>query len=108
MSRKNENTDFLCAHCGKSVLALTNGSYRNHCPYCFYSLHVDNIPGDRQSQCGGLMKPVDVRLSSKKGYQLIHRCETCGTIKVNRVAFDTVMPDDLDQIIHIMNRRTKP
>ena len=105
MSRKNENTSFLCTHCGKSVTALTNGSYRNHCPHCLYSLHVDNIPGDRQSRCRGIMKPVDVRFSGKKGYQIVHRCETCSTEKVNRAAFDTDLPDDLNEIIKIMTRR---
>lgn len=105
MSRNDENTGFLCAYCGKSVTALTNGSYRNHCPHCLYSLHVDDVPGDRQNCCRGKMRPVDVRYSGKKGYQIVHRCETCGAEKVNRAAFDTAMPDDLDKLIIIMNRR---
>jgi len=39
------------------------------------------------------MLPVALRRSAK-GYQLVHRCERCGTRSVNRVAVDTVQPDD--------------
>ena len=75
--------------------ALTNGSYRNHCPDCLWSLHVDeHRPGDRDSQCGGLMRAVAVRHHSAKGYQLVHRCERCGATSVNRVALHTEQPDD--------------
>ena len=38
---------FNCEHCGKEVLPLSDGSYRNHCPYCLYSKHVDIVLGDR-------------------------------------------------------------
>ena len=102
MSRRNENTGFTCAHCGRAVPALTNGSYRNHCPYCLYSLHTDNIPGDRMNACHGLMKPVDICFHGKKGYQLVHRCQTCGVEKRNRLALDSDCPDDMDAIIAIM------
>ena len=98
MSRKTENTGFICARCGAEVLPLTNGSYRNHCPFCLYSLHVDNIPGDRASACLGLMKPVGVRSNSKKGWQIVHRCEKCGAEKVCRAAEDTEQPDNSDII----------
>lgn len=94
MSRTTENTAFNCAHCGAAVLPLTNGSYRNHCPRCLCSLHVDNVPGDRASECLGLMKPVGVVQHSKKGWQIVHRCQACGAQKVNRAA-----PDDMDAII---------
>lgn len=89
-------------HCGKSVTPLTNGSYRNHCPHCLYSLHVDNLPGDRDNGCQGLMKPVGIRYNSKKGYQIIHQCEKCGVEKVNRIAIDCEMADDLCVIIKLM------
>lgn len=45
MSRKTENTAFTCLHCGRQVLPLTNGSFRDHCPFCLYSLHVDEEVG---------------------------------------------------------------
>lgn len=104
MSRKRENTGFTCAHCGATVTALTNGSYRNHCPCCLYSLHVDNTPGDRQSDCRGLMEPIRVTYSSKKGYQIMHRCSVCGTVKTNRIAEHTDMPDELQLLIDFMQK----
>lgn len=89
MSKKTENNAFTCIHCGREVLPLTNGSYRNHCPHCLFSLHVDNIPGDRASDCGGSMKPIDVIYHSKKGYQIRHKCMRCGFERVNKIAENT-------------------
>jgi RNHCP domain len=81
------------------VPPLTNGSYRNHCPTCLRSLHVDEVPGDRASGCGGFMRPVALRHKPAKGPQLVHRCERCGALRVNRVATGTVAPDDLDALL---------
>ena len=50
-SRRAENTGFACVHCTLPVPANTDGHYRNHCPYCLWSLHVDDLPGDRASEC---------------------------------------------------------
>ena len=97
MSRKTENTGFVCDHCGADVKPLTNGSYRNHCPCCLHSLHVDSMPGDRNSDCKGLMKPVGVQYHSKKGWQIVHRCQKCGIEKVNRTA-----PDDMDALLNMI------
>ena len=99
MSRKTENTGFICTYCDANVKPLSNGSYRNHCPYCLHSLHVDNLPGGRTSNCFGLMKPVGIRNHSKKGWQIVHRCQKCGAEKVNRAA-----PDDTDAIISMMKQ----
>lgn len=79
--QKKENTDFTCENCGANVKAVTNGSYRNHCPFCLYSKHLDNTPGDRNSLCKGLMKPLDLEYSNKKGYQIIHQCLQCNKIQ---------------------------
>ena len=98
MARKDENTGFVCGNCGKQVMALTNGSYRNHCPFCLYSLHVDNKPGDRQSVCHGLMKPIGLTHKSKKGWQIVHRCCKCGHQQANKVAEDTIQPDDYNKL----------
>lgn len=103
VSKKEENSAFICVHCGMEVLALTNGSYRNHCPHCLYSMHVDNIPGDRASSCKGCMKPTGIVYHSKKGYQISHKCEKCGFERANKVACNTVMPDDLEQVIRLCN-----
>ena len=82
MSRKTENTAFNCIYCGAEILPLTNGSYRNHCPICLYSVHVDNIPGDRANECLGLLMPIDIRYNGKKGWQIVHRCQKCGIEKL--------------------------
>ena len=94
MSRQTENTAFRCEHCGQEVRALTNGSYRNHCPACLYSKHVDIKPGDRMSDCGGLMEPVALKHKSGKGLQIVHRCARCGCEQANITAQDTDQPDD--------------
>lgn len=39
-----------------------------------------------------------VTYKSKKGWQLIHCCLTCGIQVVNKVALDTVQPDDLRKL----------
>lgn len=95
MSRKNENTAFRCENCEKEIAPVTNGSYRNHCPYCLYSKHLDNKPGDRISDCHGLMKPVQVDYSAKKGYIIIHRCFRCGKVSRNKLAVNTIQEDQL-------------
>ncbi len=78
MSRKEENTSFTCIHCGQQIKSLKNGSYRNHCPYCLYSLHLDIKIGDRANDCKGVMKPIGVKSHKKKGLQIIHECTVCG------------------------------
>lgn len=100
MSRSDENTGFVCAQCGQSVQALTNGSYRNHCPSCLWSLHVDEAPGDRASPCRGLMEPVGMT-KSKKHLQIVHRCLRCGALRRNRVADSTAQPDSIDALVRL-------
>jgi hypothetical protein len=95
MSQKKENHGFTCEWCGARVLPVTNGSYRNHCPQCLFSKHVDCEPGDRRNTCQGLMKPIDLIYKAKKGYQLVHECVRCGATRANKVAVDTIQPDDL-------------
>lgn len=65
---------------------LSNGSFRNHCPYCLYSKHVDIIPGDRQESCRGLMEPMGTERHSQKGWMIVHKCERCGKVARNRTA----------------------
>ena len=102
MSRKTENTGFTCGQCGRMVLPLDNGSYRNHCPFCLFSKHIDNAPGDRRETCGGLMAPVRIQYRAGKGYQIIHRCLSCGAERANKAAVDTIQPDDIEAIARIM------
>jgi DNA-directed RNA polymerase subunit RPC12/RpoP len=95
LSRSAENTGFRCLHCGADVWPVTNGGYRNHCPFCLHSRHVDERPGDRASSCRGLMAPIALDRSTKKGFQIVHVCVTCGVVRRNRAAVDTQQPDDL-------------
>ena len=98
--RKND-AGFVCAHCGKTVEPLGYSS-RNHCPFCLWSLHVDELPGDRANECGGLMEPMRVELDSKKGYVIVHRCTKCGEIRRNRAANEAkVQPDDIRLLIRL-------
>ena len=76
--RKKE--DFVCENCGTKVKG--NG-YTNHCPVCLYSKHVDINPGDRLSNCHGLMIPEDFEIRNG-GYIIIHRCLKCGLKKKNK------------------------
>ncbi|MBM4029808.1 MAG: RNHCP domain-containing protein [Planctomycetes bacterium] len=101
MGRSEENAGFVCEHCGRAVRPATNGSYRNHCPYCLYSKHVDVGLGDRAADCGGLMTPVALR-RSRKGFQIVHRCVRCGVVRVNKAAERTQQPDDIDAMIALM------
>lgn len=49
MKKRILNTAFVCQNCKREVLPIQNGSYRNHCPFCLFSLHVDGeVPGDRK------------------------------------------------------------
>lgn len=101
MGRKKENTGFICENCGRKVLPLNNGSYRNHCPYCLYSKHVDEIPGDRRNLCQGLLKPIALKYHSKKGMQIVHKCLKCGEVRVNKVAEGTKQPDNINAILEL-------
>lgn len=81
---------------------LTNGSYRNHCPVCLWSKHVDVKPGDRASECLGPMRPERMDQRPGKGLVVIHRCVRCGFSRANRVAADTAQPDDIGAITDLM------
>jgi len=48
------------------------------------------------------MEPVGIHYHSKKGMQIVHRCQKCGAEKVNRVATDAMQPDDKDKINKLM------
>lgn len=104
MARSDENRGFRCAVCSRTVTPLTNGSYRNHCPHCLASLHLDVAPGDRASGCGGIMDAIGVEHSSRKGAMLVHRCRRCGVTRRNRSASDTREPDDLAVMIELVAR----
>ncbi len=88
--------EFICENCGKKVPKL-GYSCRNHCNSCLCSKHVDKNPGDRQETCHGLLEPIGVEISSKKGYIIIQKCKKCGAIRRNKAADD----DNIDLIIKL-------
>lgn len=80
---------FSCRVCGRQVFPLyTGGEHRNHCPNCLASLHLDDEPGDRAAECGGVMDPIGVWVRGKGEWAVLHRCRRCGVIRSNRVAGD--------------------
>ncbi len=98
---KKNDDGFVCENCGFEVKPLGYSS-RNHCPKCLCSKHVDIMPGDRANECGGLMVPIGVEISSKKGYVIIHKCTKCGQITKCKAANEAdVQPDDISLIIKL-------
>jgi len=85
--------NFVCENCGLNVKG--NG-YTNHCPNCLYSKHVDNNPGDRESNCLGLMLPTDL-INRDNTFYIVHKCKNCGHIKNNKA----VPGDNFDKLIEI-------
>lgn len=91
------NEEFICKNCGQKNEKLS-GSCRNHCTKCLCSLHVDkNFPGDRQSTCKNLMKPIKATQDGKKGWMIVHKCTKCDKIIPNKAADD----DNFDEIIQL-------
>ncbi|MEQ1849696.1 MAG: RNHCP domain-containing protein [Candidatus Peribacteraceae bacterium] len=81
---------FTCEYCRAAVEPLTKGTYRDHCPVCLFSKHVDRDgPGDRLSECQGMLKPVGIDQDSKKGFVILYTCKKCGKKHRNKAA-----PDD--------------
>lgn len=101
MFTKND-AGFVCLNCGKTVTPLKYSS-RDHCHFCLCSLHVDINPGDRQNDCKGILKPVDLEYSQNKGYVLIYKCTKCNQVKRNKVADD----DDKTMITKVSNHTYK-
>lgn len=103
--KQGTNTAFTCQHCGLEVLPLVNGSVRNHCPGCLSSLHLDVFPGDRASDCGGLLVATGVEQHPKKGWMILHRCATCGHEGRNKAALDDPrQPDSFEVLLGLSSR----
>lgn len=84
---------FVCETCGTKVKGT---GYTDHCPNCLTSKHVDINPGDRESDCGGLMEPIG--LIKKRGkFQIKYRCRKCGYERFNQTAPED-NPDKIAQL----------
>ena len=87
--RADAHAWFRCVRCGQPVTPQTYGTaHRNHCPWCLWSRHVDDVPGDRSAPCQGAMEPIAVWVRPGGEWALIHRCRSCGELHSNRVAGD--------------------
>lgn len=86
---------FNCINCNKKVYLLAPGTKnRNHCPFCLYSLHIDNIIGDRESSCLGKMKPIYKYYKDDGEEVIVHKCLKCDFFRYNRIAGD----DDFEKV----------
>lgn len=106
-----QDGDFQCKKCQIYVTSnpLVSGVLnRNHCPCCLWSRHVDLFqPGDRLSACKSLMKPIGLTLKrtrNKYGSEageimLVHQCQACSFISINRIAADDV-PQNILQVLN--------
>lgn len=95
---KNDES-FICKNCGKKVEKLIYTS-RDHCNYCLHSIHIDIEPGDRLNDCKGLLVPVNVIDTAKKGKVIIYRCSKCGNEIKNIVAND----DNEKEIFNVIKK----
>ena len=111
MIRDMDNS-FKCSNC--KIFVGDNEEmgtrWRNHCPSCLYSKHVDlETPGDRKASCNSRMEPIGLTLKKEGLNQygeerrgelmLVHKCcnEECGKISINRLAGD----DDVQAIMDV-------
>ena len=56
---------------------------RNHCPHCLCTIHLDIEPGDKKSDCRGVLRPVHY----VKG-EITHKCEKCGIMQYTSLQRD--------------------
>jgi hypothetical protein len=105
---------FTCEKC--KFLVKTDGKFgtrnRNHCPNCLHSKHVDEKhPGDRNSQCKGIMEPIDIAFKKEKTdkygnkkigeLMIVHQCRKCKKITKNRIAGD----DNSEKIVKLCKNK---
>lgn len=110
-SKGQQNTfgDFTCVHCGRLVQAhelLSGVRNRNHCPHCLSSRHLDlYAAGDRLAACKGRMQPAALTLKHDGNkyrcdsgeLMLVHICDDCGKLSINRIAAD----DDNERLLQV-------
>jgi len=107
---------FECSYCRQWVDAekFIGTRFRNHCPFCLWSKHVDKQKsGDQRSFCHGLMEPIGLTFK-KEGFDkygkprqgelmIIHQCHDCRQTSINRIAAD----DKPEMILKIFEESKK-
>jgi hypothetical protein len=54
-----------------------------------WSRHLDDdVPGDRDADCGSSMEPIAISVRGGGEWVVIHRCVACDVIHLNRAAAD--------------------
>ena len=102
MSKSFFSSTFRCGHCDFPVPAQAPGTrHRNHCPICLWSRHLDDTPGDRAADCGGLMEPVAISPRPDGEWMIVHRCRRCDELHRTRIAGD-------DDPIALMSLAVRP
>ena len=91
--------NFVCEKCDFHIIG---DGYTNHCPECLWSKHVDITPGDRASNCRGLLEPIRVEMKNKE-YTIIHKCTRCGVEKPNKA----VKEDNFQMLLQIASENAK-
>ena len=108
MKRRCEKI-FRCIHCQKDIGNQALGTrFRNHCPYCLWSKHLDTLPGDRKAGCGGAMTPIGLTFKAagkeKIGeLMVVHLCQKCGARSKTRLAGD----DQASTILFVYQNSSK-
>jgi hypothetical protein len=109
MTARSFNSDFRCTHCGYYITAtrmMCGVNHRNHCPYCLWSRHLDLfVAGDRLSACKASMRPIGLTMKPTRNksvlgggeLMLVHICEDCGQVSINRIAAD----DDAQSLMEV-------
>lgn len=66
--------------------------HRNHCPNCLWSQHLDDdVPGDRDAtDCSCSMEAVAICVRADGEWMLVHRCNGCDVVHLNRIAGDDI------------------
>ena len=96
---KKINEWFICLNCKKKVFPAKK-TCRNHCPYCFTSLHVDDkIPWDRKSTCKWIMYPICYEIANWE-IKIHFKCVKCGHIHKNKAIED----DDIGKLDYFINK----
>jgi len=96
-TRKKE--DFVCENCKEDVVGT---GYTNHCPKCLFSKHVDNNPGDRASDCQGMMTPIGTETEKDLNY-IVLKCNKCNKIKRNKLSGN----DDFNVFLDVSKKQAE-
>ena len=106
--KEKEVEEFVCRNCSKLVKLdrrFSGTEYRNHCPFCLWSVHLgQDWPDHKGSVCSGKMEPIGLTFKheGKNKYgqikqgelMVVHQCRNCRQVTINRIAADD-NPDKL-------------